>query len=344
MSKELEWTRKLGDAFLAQQKDVMDAVQKLRTEAYSRGNLKTTKEQKVIYEEQVIRIEPASPTVVYVPAYNPTVVYGAWPYPAYPPDYYPSYYPTGAVIGAGLLGFAAGVAVGSSWWGWADCNWHGGDININRNSNINVNRNDIRAGKWEHNAVHRKGVGYRNEDVRQRYSNVDRAGIEQRRDFRGHDRPGTATQRPDPGRPGMGDRDRGERQRPGDGKPDPGGDRRPDLGGDGRPDQGGDRRPDLGGSRDRGEMQRPGDRKSDFGEGRRPDPGVSRQDGRDMGMARDRPKKEGFDRGGQGGAFQGLDRADGSKQFADRGRASRESSQMKGGGRGGGGGGGRRGR
>ena len=101
MSEKLEITQKLGDVFLAQQKDVLDAVQRLRAKAQKEGNLKTTKEQKVIVEEPtptqqttIIKIEPADPQVVYVPTYNPTVVYGAWPYPAYPP--YP-YYPPGYV-------------------------------------------------------------------------------------------------------------------------------------------------------------------------------------------------------------------------------------------------------
>ena len=90
MSEKLDLTQKLGDAFLAQQKDVMDTIQKLRAKAEASGNLKTTKEQVVKVEKEVIIIESASPQVIYVPTYNPTVVYGAWPYPAYPPA---SYYP-----------------------------------------------------------------------------------------------------------------------------------------------------------------------------------------------------------------------------------------------------------
>ena len=85
MSEKLDWTQKVGDAFLAQQKDVMATVQKLRAKAEAAGNLKTTKEQVVKVEKEIIIIEPASPQVIYVPTYNPTVVYGAWPYPAYPP-------------------------------------------------------------------------------------------------------------------------------------------------------------------------------------------------------------------------------------------------------------------
>ncbi len=105
MNDKLDWTQKLGDAFLAQEKDVLAAVQRLRNKAQQSGNLKTTEQQKVIVEpattaapgvQTVVRIEPADPQVIYVPAYNPAVVYGSWGYPSYPPYYwppYPAYYP-----------------------------------------------------------------------------------------------------------------------------------------------------------------------------------------------------------------------------------------------------------
>src|SRR5215831_954327 len=122
MSEKLDWTQKLGDAFISQQKDVMDAVQRLRAKAEASGNLKTTEQQKVIVEEKIIKIEPANPQVVYVPTYNPTVVYGAWPYPAYPP--YP-WYPPGYVFGS-MFAFGAGVALGAAWgYAWGNCNWRG---------------------------------------------------------------------------------------------------------------------------------------------------------------------------------------------------------------------------
>jgi hypothetical protein len=85
MDSQLEWMQKVGDAVLAQQKETMDAIQRLRAKAQTAGNLKSTEQQKVIVEEvappqqqTIIRIEPASPEVIYVPTYNPTVVYGAW--------------------------------------------------------------------------------------------------------------------------------------------------------------------------------------------------------------------------------------------------------------------------
>jgi hypothetical protein len=180
MSEKLDWTQRLGDAFLAQQKDVMGTVQKLRAKAQESGNLKTTKEQVVKVEQETIIIEPASPEVIYVPAYNPTVVYGTWAYPAYPP--YPVY-PPGYVAGSAFT-FAAGVAVGAAWgYAWGNANWHGGDVNINVNQNTNINNNIDRSkyqnkvtsgqggqGQWQHNPESRKGVAYRDQGTAQKYN------------------------------------------------------------------------------------------------------------------------------------------------------------------------------
>ena len=182
MSEKLDLTQKLGDAFLGQQKDVMATVQKLRAKAQAAGNLKTTKEQVVKVEKEVIIIESPSPTVIYVPAYNPTVVYGAWAYPAYPP--YP-YYPPG--YGAGAA-FVTGVAVGAAWgYAWGHSDWHGGDVNVNYNQNTNINNNINREkykqqaqakgqggqagqGKWQHDSSHRGGASYRDQGTAQKYN------------------------------------------------------------------------------------------------------------------------------------------------------------------------------
>src|ERR1051325_7863653 len=127
MSEKLDWTQKLGDAFLADQKKVLDTIQDLRAKAQASGNLKTTKEQTIIVEEKVIKIEPSNPQVVYVPSYTPTVVYGAWPYPAYPPYYY---YPPGYMAGSAFW-FAAGVGMGMAWgYAWGNANWGGGDVDV----------------------------------------------------------------------------------------------------------------------------------------------------------------------------------------------------------------------
>lgn len=132
MGEKPDWVQNLGDAFLASSKDVLDAAQRLRAQAQKAGNLKTTEQQKVVVEpapqapqQTVIKIEPANPQVVYVPTYNPTVVYGAWPYPAYPPYYIPP--PPGYAIASGLAaGIAFGVGVGITNALWGGCNWgHG---------------------------------------------------------------------------------------------------------------------------------------------------------------------------------------------------------------------------
>lgn len=191
MSEKLDWTQKLGDAFLAQQKDVMDTVQSLRKKAEASGSLKTTKEQTVIVEKetQTIVIQPANPQVIYVPTYNPTVVYGTWAYPAYPP--YPVY-PPGYVATTAAFSFAAGAAVGAAWgYAWGHSNWHGGDVNINYNQNTNINNNINRdkykqqgqwqgqrgqggqagqGNKWQHDASHRGGVSYRDQGTAQKYN------------------------------------------------------------------------------------------------------------------------------------------------------------------------------
>ena len=214
MNEKLEWTQKLGDAFLAQQKDVMAAVQRLRVKAKDSGNLKSSKEQVVKTEAapqgapapQIIVIESSSPEVIYVPTYNPTVVYGAWPYPAYPPYYY---YPPGYAAGAAFFSFGVGVVVGGAIWG--NCNWGGGDVDIdvnrynnfnrneinhnsNRNTNVN-NRGNNNTGKWQHDTGHRQGVGYRDTATQQKYGRgASQQGLQGREEYRGRSDAGGGSQ------------------------------------------------------------------------------------------------------------------------------------------------------
>jgi len=184
MSEKIDWTQKLGDAFLAQQADVLATAQALRNKAVAQGNLKDSKEQKVTTttenNQTVIKIEPTNPEVVYVPTYNPTVVYGTWPYPAYPPYYYP---PPGYVAGGALLGFTAGVIVGGALWG--NCNWGGGDVNVNVNRYNNFNKTNISNGNWQHNANRRGAVPYRDKGVAQQYGRGQSANAASREQFRG---------------------------------------------------------------------------------------------------------------------------------------------------------------
>ncbi len=110
MDEKLGWTERLGDAFLSQQALVMDTVQNLRQKAYEVGNLKSTDQVRVAQQGQTIVIEPTRPEVIYVPYYDPLVVYGPWWWPAYPPVYWAPW--PGYFVGPGFgVGFVWGVGV-----------------------------------------------------------------------------------------------------------------------------------------------------------------------------------------------------------------------------------------
>jgi hypothetical protein len=180
LGDSIAWTSDLGNAFLAQQSDVMDAVQRMRAKANSAGKLKTSQEQKVeskqVEGKTVVVIEQTNPEVVYVPSYDPAVVYGPAVYP------YPSvYYPTGR-----LLAFGAGVAIGAAWgngnWGWG-CGWGNNNVNVNVNNNFvnNYNRNNVsnrisNNSNWQHNAQHRGGAPYSNKSIANKYGGNSRGG------------------------------------------------------------------------------------------------------------------------------------------------------------------------
>ncbi len=258
MADQLDWTQKLGDAVLAQEADVMDSIQRLRGRAQANGKLTSSKEQTVTVktegDKQYVVIEPTSPNEIYVPYYEPAVVYGDWPYPDYAPYYFsPPYgYVAGAALATGIA-FAAGIAVRHAFWG--NCDW--GRRNLNVVSNRSVDINNINRGKWEHNAAHRHGVKYNNADVRQKFAKTDvQAGKAARQDFRGKD--GQKVLSPDRDRPGAGDRDR----------PGAGGDRdRPGAGGRDRAGAGDRERPGAGGDRG-GRDQRPESRRRSSRRGR----------------------------------------------------------------------------
>ena len=182
LTDNIKWTSELGNAFLAQQDDVMAAVQRLRARARDQGTLQSTQEQqvesKVVEGNTVIVVEPASTEVAYVPSYDPMTIWGAGYYP-YPPIAYPVL-PTGGR----LLAFGLGVAIGNAWghggWGW-NTGWGGGNnnININRNNTFvnNYNNQRVNAGNryggtnnsWQHNPQHRGGTPYGNQATAQRF-------------------------------------------------------------------------------------------------------------------------------------------------------------------------------
>ncbi len=213
LGDSIAWTSDLGNAFLAQQADVMDAVQRMRAKANGAGKLKTSQEQKVetkqVEGKTVVVIEQTNPEVVYVPSYDPAVVYGP---PVYP--YPPVYYPTGR-----LLAFGAGVAIGAAWgnnnWGWG-CGWGNNNVNVNVNNNFvnNYNRNNVNNrisnnSNFQHNAAHRGGAPYSNKSIANKYGGNSRGGPNNNRP---NTRPNT------PNRPNTMDRANRPNQGPGNNK------------------------------------------------------------------------------------------------------------------------------
>jgi hypothetical protein len=301
MSDKVDWTKNLGDAVLAQQPDVMDAIQRLRSKAYDNKKLVTTKQQKVSVQTQenrrAIVIEQADPNAMYVPYYDPATVYGSWPYAEYPPYYfgYPSY------IGAGVI--AAGLAFGTAWaigrWG----NYWGGGFNWgNRNLYVNhYNRTTNIGNSWQHNAAHRQGVRYNNANVQQRFGNNNlKAGASNRMDFRGRD--GQQVLRPGQDRPGGADR---------------AGDRAGDRVGDRAGDRGGDRAGNRPSTADRAKGG--GDRAKAGGGDR------AKAANRGGGAARG-------DRGGSRGGAMNVSSGRAAAAQSARGRASMASMGPRGGG------------
>jgi hypothetical protein len=191
MSQKLDWTVKLGDAFIADQQSLLHAVQRLRAKAYEKGNLKTTDEQKVEAEPaatptepQVIVVESALQRTLYVPSYDPAYIYGTWPYPDYPPYYL---YPPEYVQHTALISFGLGLAIGAAWGhAWGECDWPHAELYVNVDQNLklnsNIDRDRYRAeidardrnavngrGKFEHDASHRQGVAYRDARTTERF-------------------------------------------------------------------------------------------------------------------------------------------------------------------------------
>jgi hypothetical protein len=180
MNNKLDWTQQLGDAVLAQQPDVMDAIQRLRVKAQANNKLQSTSQQTVTTQStggrQYIYIAPTDPDEIYVPYYDPSVVYGPWPYPDYPPYYWPP----PAYIGAGLiatgLAFGTGYALGrwvSGGYRWGGgFNWGGNNINVRRS----ISGNNINGNNWTHNPAHRGSVRYSNPGVAAKFGGNNARG------------------------------------------------------------------------------------------------------------------------------------------------------------------------
>ena len=289
MNEKIDWTQKLGDAFLAQQKEVMQAVQVLRNKAKETGNLKSTKEVTVKTEPapagapapQTIIIESPDPEVVYVPTYNPTVVYGAWAYPSYPPYYY---YPPGYVRGRGILVVHRGRDRRRRDLGQLQLGRQRRrhrhqppeQFQPQRNQRQPQQQQQHRTGdrrqhsrqprgnkqSWQHNSEHRKGVGYKDSATQQKFGKgASQQATQAREQYRGRaeqgreqiSREGAGNQRDLAGN-SVGTRDMGgaSTRDLNSGTRDLGGGNAGtrDMGGASTRDLGGSSNRDLGGSRD----------------------------------------------------------------------------------------------
>jgi len=193
MDEKLEWTRRLGDAFLAQEAQVMDTVQDLRQRAQATGNLAADERQRVLADGRTIVIEAADPRVVYVPYYDPYVVYGPWWWSAYPPVLWAPW-PGYAVVRPGFWwGVGVGITAGFFFGG---VDWHQRHVRVVHVNNYYVRPPVIRRdvivqrpivqGRWEHNPSHRRGIVYRSPEVQKRYPAPQR-------EVRREPRPGAGT-------------------------------------------------------------------------------------------------------------------------------------------------------
>ncbi len=189
MDENLAWTEQLGDAFLADEGAVMDSVQRLRHQAQQSGSLRSTAQQNVIQQGPDVQIEPPNPDVLYIPAYDPNMAYGTWPYPEDPPFYFPDDY-GGVPIGPYGFGWMS-VAIVAPLWGWGYCDWHGHGIGVNWNQ-FNAMGGHLpghSVGPWHHNVDHRLGVPYRDSRTRERFLGAS-ATPDARRAVRGYPPPG----------------------------------------------------------------------------------------------------------------------------------------------------------
>ena len=193
LTQDITWTTNLGNAFLAQQGDVMDAVQRLRARAEQAGKLASTPQQRVVNTsdggQPVIEIQPTSPEVIYVPQYDPAYIWGPPVYFGYPHWYYP--HPGIALIGGAFFGFGVGISMGAyfggGWGGWGGWGWHPGwgsrtvivnNTFIHRNNFNTTNITNVHGSStWSHDSFHRQGVPYPNRGLSQQYGSGVRSNL-----------------------------------------------------------------------------------------------------------------------------------------------------------------------
>ncbi len=202
MDEKLDWTERLGDAFLAQQPQVMDSVQGLRQKAYAAGNLRSNEHYRVVPQGPTIVVESPYPEVIYVPYYDPLVVYGPWWWVGYPPIYWrpwPGYYAR-----TGFVGFywSVGITIGHGFF-FGAFDWPHRGLRVVDVHPFYYHRFDRRpmpvVHVWQHEPEHRRGVPYRSPQVHEHFAHSYSAPPA-RREFRGpapHERRALSAERPD---------------------------------------------------------------------------------------------------------------------------------------------------
>lgn len=227
LASHAEWTAQLAFAVTEQEATTFDSVQRLRRQARLAGYLRTTSQQVVRMDGELIVIQPVAQNLVYVPVYNPQVVYGAWQYPTYPPYYFPpTYYVPGNILATGIY-FGVGALVVGSLWGWATPRWHDRHFYVDPRR-YDYFRQNYRAppGDWRRWEQDRWQPPVRPGDSQTRplppRPNDDRFRPPLQRPVDGQVRPmpphpGEGQTRPIPGRPGDG-QIRPMPERPGDGQ------------------------------------------------------------------------------------------------------------------------------
>ncbi|GAA0723482.1 DUF3300 domain-containing protein [Dokdonella soli] len=186
MDGKLDWTEHLGDAFLAQQAQVMDTVQGLRHKAATAGNLESGGELRVDDNDGMIDIEPAASDLVYLPYYDPNVVYGAWWWPAYPPMYWAAW---PGYDWQGGFAWGVGVAISVDFF-FDDFDWRHHCINVFDHGRPWHQRGRLAGDEpshiWQHDPMHRRGVAYRDPGLNNRFGRASVAAGTPAA-FRGHD-------------------------------------------------------------------------------------------------------------------------------------------------------------
>ena len=182
MGEDPQWTQTLGDAFLDQQEEVMETVQALRRRAQAAGSLRSDDRVTVVESGSRLLLQPFDPRVVYVPYYDPLVVYGSWWWPASPPVYWrpwPGYYAQPAYASGFYWGPPVGVSAGFF---FGDIDWRQRHVRVAHGNNYYYNRTRVhpanpspqadanRPGAWRHDPMHRRGLAYRSIEAQRRFN------------------------------------------------------------------------------------------------------------------------------------------------------------------------------